>query len=87
MGRFEVRVTPRASRDQVAGFDAEGRLRVRLTAPPVEGAANDALIKLLAKALGVSRSRVKVAHGAASRNKLVEVLGVSDEDLHAALDE
>jgi uncharacterized protein YggU (UPF0235/DUF167 family) len=71
----------------VSGFDTEGRLRVRLTAPPAEGAANDALIKLLARALGVPRSRVKVARGAASRNKLVEVLGISNEDLHAALDE
>ena len=76
---------PRASRDELAGFDAAGRLKVRLTAPPVEGAANRALVKLLAKRLGVSRSAVSVVRGETSRNKLVEIDGLSDDAVRDAL--
>jgi len=86
VGRIEVRVAPRASRDALAGLDAAGRLRVRLTAPPVEGEANRALVRLLAKRLGVRRSRVRILRGAGARNKLVEVDGCTDLDLRNALD-
>ena len=85
MGRVEVRVVPRASRDELAGFDDVGRLKVRLTAPPVEGATNRALVKLLAKRLGVSRSAVSVVRGETSRNKLVEIDGLSDDAMRDAL--
>jgi uncharacterized protein (TIGR00251 family) len=81
MGRLDVRVVPRASRDGVFGFDAAGRLRVKLTAPPVEGEANDALIKLLAKKLGIAKSRVSVVRGSASRSKVILVEGMSDAEL------
>lgn len=76
---------PRASRDELAGFDDTGRLKVRLTAPPVEGAANRALVKLLARRLGVSRSAVSVLRGETSRNKLVEIDGLSDDAVRNAL--
>ena len=85
MGRVEVRVVPRASRNELAGFDETGRLKVRLTAPPVEGAANQALIKLFAKRLGVARSAVTVVRGETSRNKLVEIDGLSDDAVQDAL--
>jgi len=81
----EIRVVPRASRDELAGFDETGRLKVRLTAPPVEGAANRALIKLLAKRLGLSKSAVTVVRGETSRNKLVEIDGLSDDAVRGAL--
>jgi uncharacterized protein (TIGR00251 family) len=81
----EIRVVPRASRDELAGFDDAGRLKVRLTAPPVEGAANRALIKLLAKHLGLSKSAVTVIRGETSRNKLVEIDGLSDDAVRNAL--
>mgnify|MGYP000488264529 CR=1 FL=1 len=55
MGRLPVRVTPRSSRDEMLGFDAEGTLRVKLTAPPVDGAANEALVRVK-----LSRSRSAV---------------------------
>ena len=55
---FEVRVAPRASRNRVVGVQ-DGALKVALTAPPVDGAANEALKKLLAKSLGVSKSSVE----------------------------
>lgn len=85
MGRIEVRVVPRALRDEVVGFDAAGRLRVRLTAPPVEGAANRALLRLLARRLGVARGRVGLVGGATSRTKVVEVEGMTGDALRAEL--
>ena len=80
--RIAVRVTPRASRDSLAGVraGADGRsfLSVRLTAPPVEGAANQALIACLAKALGLPRSRLRIVSGDSSRFKIVEAQGADD---------
>ena len=70
--RFNVRVQPRASKDEVVGF-TNGVLRVRLRAPPVEGAANAALIEFLADELGVSRRFVRIVSGIGSRNKVIEV--------------
>jgi uncharacterized protein (TIGR00251 family) len=76
--RFSVRVQPRAARSGVAGLHG-GALRVRLSAPPVDGAANEELVELLAERLGVPRRDVSIVGGAASRSKLVEVRGVSAE--------
>ncbi len=72
---LRVRVQPRASRDALSG-EREGALVVRLTAPPVEGAANEALARLLGKALGVAPSAVRVVRGASGRNKVVRVAGL-----------
>ena len=69
MGRIEVRVTPRASRDRVVGFDDAGVLWVRVTAPPVDGAANTAVAKLLAGALGLAPRDVVLASGERGRAK------------------
>jgi uncharacterized protein (TIGR00251 family) len=77
---FEVRVAPRASRDRVLGVH-EGALKVALTAAPVDGAANEALRKLLAKALGVPKSDVEIVRGARARNKVLRVQGVSARDV------
>lgn len=79
-----VRVAPRASRNELAGVEA-GALKVRLTAPPVEGAANRALVKLLAKSLRVARGKVTVVSGQRSRNKRVLVLGLSQNELRGRL--
>jgi uncharacterized protein len=83
-GTIAVRVQPRAPRNEIDG-ERDGRLLVRLVAPPVEGRANQALTRLLARRLGVSASRVSVVRGARSRDKLVRVEGVSSIDLAAAL--
>jgi len=72
---LRVRVQPRASRDALSG-EREGALVVRLTAPPVEGAANEALARLLGKALGVAPSAVRVVRGATGRDKVVSVAGL-----------
>jgi uncharacterized protein YggU (UPF0235/DUF167 family) len=64
---FAVRVTPRAARDAVE-TDGEG-LRIHVTAPPEDGKANKAVAALLARALGVAKTRLELTHGAASRDK------------------
>jgi TIGR00251 family protein len=76
--RFSVRVQPRASANQVAGTYGAA-LKVRLTAPPVDGAANDALLGFLAGTLGVSRRAVRIVAGESSRSKIVEVDGIGPE--------
>jgi len=81
---LRVRVQPRASRDALAG-EREGALVVRLTAPPVEGRANEALARILGKALGVPPSAVSVRRGASGRDKLVAVAGVDAATVRARL--
>ena len=72
---FDVLVQPRASRAKL-GPVHDGRLKVAVTAPPVDGEANAAVIELIAKALGVARGAVEVIAGASSRRKTVRVRGV-----------
>jgi uncharacterized protein len=84
--RIAVRVQPRAPRSMVAGVH-DGALRVRLAAPPVDGAANDELVRLLAGWLGVARRDVSIVGGMASRSKLVEVRGVSVEVVRSLVTE
>ncbi len=74
-----IRVTPRASRDEIAEVMPDGSIRVRLTAPPVEGKANKALIKFLAKVLGVAPSRLEIIAGETGRDKLISVLDMDAE--------
>ena len=76
-----VRVIPRAGRSEVAGTRG-GALLVRLNAPPVEGAANDELVEVIADALGVARRAVTIIAGERSRTKRVRVAGVAFD--HAA---
>ena len=77
---FTVRVTPRSSRNQIVGVEG-GALKIRLTAPPVEGAANAALIEFIAAWLGVKRSAVSIVSGDKARNKIVRVNGVTREQV------
>ena len=84
-----MKLTPRSGVDRIEGWgrDPSGRavLLARVRAAPVEGEANAALEKLLAKALGVASSRVNVARGGQSRLKAVEIDGLEPADLHAVL--
>ena len=77
---ISVRAHPRASRDRVLWM-REGTLRVSVTAPPHDGKANTALLGLLAEALGVARSRLRVARGRSSRDKVVAVDGLALEEV------
>ena len=79
--RFAVRLTPRGGADRVDGVNGEGVLEARVSAPPVGGAANSALIRLLAEELDVARSSVRLVAGATGRHKLVVVEGVAPETL------
>jgi uncharacterized protein len=78
--RFAVHTQPGASRSEVTGVHGDA-MRVRVAAPPVDGAANAALIELLADALGVSRRSVRIVGGQHSRRKVVEVVGVDVEQV------
>lgn len=71
---FAVRVVPRASRSEVAG-EHDGALRVRITAPPVEGAANRELIRLLAKTFKLPQNAIEIVSGSGSRKKIVRIRG------------
>lgn len=73
-----IRVQPRAGRDELAG-ERDGRLLVRVTAPPLEGRANAAACALIAKAAGVPKSRVSVVQGEHARDKLVRIDAEVDE--------
>ena len=74
--QFAVRVVPRASKNGVQG-ELGDAVKIRLCAPPVDGAANAALVEFLAELLGVSRSRVRLVSGATGRNKRIAVDGVT----------
>ena len=77
-----VRVMPRASRNEIVGIMSDGTVKIRLTAPPVEGKANEALIKFLADVLGVARSRIDIVAGETGRNKLISVLDMDADSVH-----
>ncbi len=81
---FTVRVQPRASRNAVIGEMGDA-LKIALTAPPVEGKANDACVEFLANLLKVPRSSVTIASGESSRNKVVRVAGLNAEQIRERL--
>ena len=83
--RLEIRLTPRAGADLVGAAGPDGALRVRVRAAPVDGAANEALLRLLADALDVPRTRLRIITGAQARRKLVEVEGLTPEEVQARL--
>lgn len=82
--RLQVRVQPRASRSELAGL-FDGRVRIRLAAPPVDGEANEELERFLARLLSVPRRAVSLTAGHSSRQKTLVVLGVTTADAREAL--
>ena len=86
MARLRVHVTPGAREERIAGWHG-GALRVKVRARPEKSRANQAVLKLLARCLGVAPANLSIARGAASRDKLVEVDGLSEEELRARLDD
>ena len=80
-----IRVQPRASRNEVAGVHGDA-LKVRLTAPPVEGAANEALVDFLATTFGIPARAVTIVSGASSRTKIVELAGVTEDRVRRLTD-
>lgn len=84
MGKIVVYCQPGAKQTQLAGLH-DGKPKIQLKAPPVDGEANKALIAFLSKLCGVPKSAVTIEMGTSGRIKRVEVLGLTDEQLHAAL--
>jgi uncharacterized protein (TIGR00251 family) len=82
---IRVRVTTRASREQLAGLRDDGVLLARVSAPPADGRANHALCKLIARAAGVAPSKVSIVRGEHSRDKVVRIEGVDGTALRARL--
>jgi uncharacterized protein (TIGR00251 family) len=84
MSEIRVHLQPRAGKNEIAG-ERGGAVLIRVTAPPVDGKANEALCRLVAKAAGVAPSRVTVVRGHTARDKVLEVEGVEPQELRAAL--
>ncbi len=82
--RITVRLTPRAARDEV-GVPSEGVLPVRVTTPPVDGAANEALVRLLARRLRVPKGAVHIVSGATARSKVVAIEGLDAAEVERRL--
>jgi uncharacterized protein (TIGR00251 family) len=81
---FTVKVVPRASKSEIVG-EHDGALKVRIASPPVDGAANAELIKLLAKAFNVSKSDIAIIAGETSKTKQVKVFGLNTDGFIARL--
>jgi uncharacterized protein (TIGR00251 family) len=79
-----VRIQPRASKNEII-LREDGAFKIRLTAPPVDGAANEALVKFLSDVLGIAKSRVEIVSGETSREKRIRISGMSDEDVKKLL--
>jgi uncharacterized protein len=81
---ISVRVVPRASRSEIVGL-VDGVLKIRIAAPPVDGAANAELVKVLAKAFGVSKSSVGILSGETSKTKRIRISGALQTTISSVL--
>lgn len=81
---FSIKVHPRAKKNAITG-EVGGVLKLALTAPPVDGKANEACIEFFAKLLKVPRSSVTIASSQASRNKVIRIAGLSEQDVRQRL--
>ncbi len=77
-----IRVTPRASHNQVSDILDDGTVKIRLTAPPVEGKANEALVSFLSEVLNVPHSKIEIIAGSTGRDKLVSIQDMDAETVH-----
>ena len=82
---LKLHVTPRGSRSEIIGW-RDDTLCIKITAPPVEGAANAAVVKFIADSLGVRKSQVVLMSGERSREKTVRVAGLSDSDIRSRVE-
>jgi uncharacterized protein (TIGR00251 family) len=83
--RLTLRIQPRAARNAVVGLHGQA-IRIRLTAPPVDGAANEALVSFLADRLGLPPTRVNLVRGHGGRDKVVEVTGLDPDEVTRRLE-
>ncbi len=80
-----VRVTPRASRDEITEIQSDGTVKVRLTAPPVDGDANKALVKFMAEVLGTTMNKIEIVAGLSGKDKLISILDMDKDEVHNRL--
>ena len=83
---LSVRAVPRAAKNEIQGVYNEA-LKIRLTTPPIDGKANQALIRFLSKTLNISKSHIRVLHGETSRNKVVQITDLSKDVLIKKIEE
>jgi uncharacterized protein (TIGR00251 family) len=83
---FDIQVIPHASRSELVRVQ-DGVFKIKVTSPPMEGAANDACIKLLAKELGLKKSQMEISSGAKSRKKTVMIKDISKEELQTKIND
>jgi len=81
---LSIRIQPRASKNGIVTMESGG-LKIRLTAPPVDGAANEALVKFLSGTLSIPKSHVEIVSGHTSRDKIVRIMGISDAEVKRLL--
>jgi uncharacterized protein len=82
--RLEVYIQPRASKSEVAGMH-DGVIKIRIAAPAVENAANEALVEFVAEVLGIAKRSVRIVSGGTSRRKVLDIDGVTEKELSARL--
>ncbi len=83
--KLEVHAKPRAKKSRIVGWRGSA-LEVAIAAPPVDGAANEELVRFLAEVLGIAKRQVVVARGESSRTKLVDVEGLAEADVRARIE-
>jgi uncharacterized protein (TIGR00251 family) len=84
--RLQIRAKPRAKKSRVLGGREDGALEVALAAPPVDGAANDELVRVLASALGIPRRNVEILRGETAQTKLVAIHGLPADEITSRLE-
>jgi len=82
---LKIRVNPRSSRNQINGW-RDDVLQIKLTAPPVEGAANKAVLEFLAEQLGIKKSQIALVSGSTSREKIIEITGLSNGQIRCRIE-
>jgi len=80
-----VRVTPRASRNEITEIQSDGTVKIRLTAPPVDGEANQLLVSFLSDVLGIAKSNIDIVAGTTGRDKLISITEMDKEEVHSRL--
>jgi len=85
MVRLQVKVTPRAKRNEIVGWHQDHMLIAKIAAPPVGGQANEELVRFLAERLGIPASDIVITRGYTSRQKIVEIEGLSEEEVKQRL--
>ncbi len=85
MARLEVKVSPRARRNEIVGWHQDRMLIVKIAAPPVQGKANEELVHFLAEQLGISADDIAIVRGHTSKQKVLEIAGLTEEEIKQKL--